>query len=98
MPGKRAFVRMMSGRISVRVEIRESIELREATGVIPVHHMNLHLAEVPGKANLARRRNVLRGKEKNMAAYDNLVARADDLGAHAIAVLPVRDLGAATRR
>src|SRR5258708_7884822 len=52
MPCERALVGMPAVRIPVLVEVRETIKLRMAIGVILAHHVNLQLAEFSSEAHL----------------------------------------------
>ena len=94
MPFQRALVGMPAVRVSVRVEIRESIELRVPIGVILVHHVNLQLAEFSREAHLAIGRNVLRWEEQDLVAQPRLVDHRENVIADSIRQAYTRDLGA----
>src|SRR5206468_880648 len=98
VPGERALVGVLAARIAVLVEIRESIKLREAVGVILVHHVNLHFAEVPPQCNLTRRRQLLWREQQYLIAQECLVDGAENLIAYVFGQIDARDLGAELRR
>ena len=97
VPRERALVRVVAGRLAVRVEVREPVELRVAVGVVLVHHVDLHFAEAPREGDLPRRRHILRREEQHLVAQEGLVHGAEDLVVHVVRELDARDLGAEIR-
>src|SRR2546426_1122489 len=79
VPGECALVRMFPVRLSMLVEIRESIELGIAIGVILVHYVNLHFAKASSEHNLAAGWQLLRREEKNLITQKGLVDGAKKL-------------------
>ena len=82
VPVQRAAIRMVSVRISIRVEIRETIKLGKTVGVILAHHVNLHWAETTRECDLPRGRNLLRTEQQHLMAQKRLIDRIEDLVAH----------------
>ena len=90
MPRQRALVGMLAVRVAVRIEVGEAVQLRIAIGVVLVHHVDLHLAEMAGEFHLAPRRQFLRAEQQHLISQERLVNRSECLIVHAIAPDPRR--------
>ena len=98
VPGERSLVRMPAVGLAVLVEIRKPVELGVAIGVILVHHVNLHFAEMPCKRDLRARRHVLWRKQQDLVAQERPVDPLEQFVRNAVRELYPLDLGAEIRR
>src|SRR5438128_7915079 len=89
---------MFPVRLSMLVEIRESIELGIAIGVILVHYVNLHFAKASSEHNLAAGWQLLRREEKNLITQKGLVDGAKKLVRNVIGQFHAGNFGTEFRR
>ena len=80
------------------VEVRETIQLRIAVGVVLAHDVDLHFAEVAREGDLSAGRNILRRKEQHLVAQERLIDRAEQVVRHVVGEPDAGEFGAELRR